>query len=429
MSVKVRLKKANLLKGKYLPPPDKSISHRAAILLSISEGTSIISNFLKSEDTLSTLNCLKSLGVPIERNGNTVTVKGAGLSQFKEPENVLNAGNSATTMRILTGLLSGFPFFSVITGDRYLNKRPMKRIIEPLSLMGASIDSRSGGFPPLAVKGGNLQGIEYRLPVASAQVKTSVLLAGLKARGQTTVVEPQISRDHTERMLKYLGCSVQKDGDRINIEPTKRIISKTIRVPGDISSASFIIAAAVLLKGSEVVIKNVGINPTRTGMLEILNRANVEIKKLEEREHSGEPISDLLIKGNGRLESFKITEKDIPRLIDEIPILSVMATQASGTTVISGAYELRLKETDRLKWIAHELSRMGAEIKEHKDGLEIKGRTRLRGTRVFSHGDHRIAMALSIAGLIAEGETVLENADCIKVSYPMFFKDIEQLVV
>lgn len=425
--MRVEIKRPKIFKGNYVPPPDKSISHRAAILLSLAKGTSVVTNFLKSEDTLATVKCLKKLGVELKIEGSNLIVKSDGMYCLKEPDDVLDAMNSATSMRLLSGVLSTRPFFSVITGDKYLRRRPMKRIIEPLTSMGATIFSRQGGFAPLAIYGGKLTGITYHTKVASAQVKSTILIAGLGAEGVTTVIEPATSRDHTERMLNFLGCPLKIDGNAISVEGGKVLTSRNIEVPGDISSAAFFMVAAAILPGSEIYIRNVGLNPTRTGIIEVLKRAGADVQLKNVEEKSGEPSGDVIIRGGRELSSFTIDGDEVPLMIDEIPVIAVLATQAKGKTIIRGARELRFKESDRLRAISENLTKMGAKVEEFSEGLEITGPVSLQGAVVNAYGDHRIAMSLSIAGLVASGTTIIEGAEAVSVSYPGFFKDINSL--
>ncbi len=425
--LKVEISQPKRFVGEYVPPPDKSISHRAAILLSVAKGTGVVTNFLESEDTLATIDCLKKLGVNIELENNNLVVKSEGIESFREPDDVLDAKNSATSMRLLSGVLATRSFFSVLTGDKYLRRRPMKRIIEPLSSMGATIYSRQGGFAPLAIYGGGLTGFNYWMKIASAQVKSAVLLAALRARGVTVLTEPWKSRDHTERMLKFLGYPVEINGNRISIEGGMQINSGNIVVPGDISSAAFFMVAAATFPDSKLYIRNVGLNPTRTGIIKVLKRAGAEIQLKNLIEKSGEPTGDVIIKGGKELLSFEIEAHEIPLMIDEIPVIAVLATQAKGKTVIRGAKELRFKESDRLKAISDNLIKMGGKIREFSEGLEILGPTKLQGTVVNAFGDHRIAMSLAIAALVATGTTIIEGADTVSISYPSFFDDINLL--
>lgn len=421
------VRRARSLAGELYPPPDKSISHRAAILLALAEGTGVVTNFLRSRDTLATVACLRALGVAIDEEGSTLVVRGAGSAGLREPEDVLDAENSGTTMRLLAGVLAGQPFLSIVTGDRYLRRRPMRRVVEPLGLMGATVLSRTGGLAPLVIAGGRLRGIDYELPVASAQVKSCVLLAGLFAEGVTTVRERFATRDHTERLLAYLGADVRRLDGRVSLRGGVPLEARPIAVPGDISSAAFFAVAAAIVPGSEIVIRNVGLNESRAGVLAVLARSGASVAVEPDAEVAGEPAGTVRVAATGRFSAFEIGAAEVPFLVDEIPVLAVAATQAEGTTTISGAQELRVKESDRLHAMAVNLRAMGAAVEERPDGLVIDGPTRLRGTVVRADGDHRVAMALAIAGLVAEGETVIEDADCVAVSYPSFFEDLDRL--
>ncbi|MBI5368729.1 MAG: 3-phosphoshikimate 1-carboxyvinyltransferase [Planctomycetes bacterium] len=409
------------LGGRIRVPGDKSISHRAAILAALCDGPVRVSGFLPSLDCLATLACLERLGVRIERRSATeLTVQGVGAAGFREPTDVLDAANSGTTMRLLTGLLGAQPFFTVITGDSSLRRRPMARVAEPLRKMGAEVRGRAGGtLAPLAIHGGGLRGIDYRLPVASAQVKSAILLAGLFARGTTTVREPAPTRDHTERMLAYLGAALVAAESKVEVRPSLPLVGRRLRVPGDLSSAAFPVAAALLVPGSDLAIAGVGLNPTRTAFLSALERMGARVRSAGVREVCGEPVGTLRAIA-GPLNATEIGGAEVPNLIDEVPVLAALATQARGTTVIRDAAELRVKESDRLHALAVELGRMGARIDERPDGLVIFGPTRLRGTRVTSYGDHRIAMALYIAGLAARGRTTIAEAECVDISFPGF---------
>lgn len=411
--------------GEIEVAPDKSISHRALMISAIAEGTSRIKNFLRAEDCLSTLNCLKKLGVEITEKNDEIIVNGSGL-KLKKPAEILDAGNSGTTVRLLSGILAGQNFSTKIIGDNSLSRRPMQRIIEPLQKMGAKIKSNNG-YLPLEITGKNLKPINYVSKISSAQVKSCVLLAGLYAQGITSFTEPEKSRDHTERMLKNFGGKISVEKNTVSVEGVAKLNSATIVVPGDISSAAFFIVAASILPGSELLIKNVGVNPTRTGILDVLKRMNARIKFENEQKLGEEPTADILVKYS-ELKSTEVTKEEIPRLIDEIPILAVAATQAEGTTRITGAEELRVKESDRLKTISTELQKMGAKIQELKDGLIITGPTKLSGAKVNSYQDHRIAMALSIAALIAEGDTEISNKEWVNISFPEFFSTIKKIV-
>ncbi|MDH5203484.1 MAG: 3-phosphoshikimate 1-carboxyvinyltransferase, partial [Nitrospirota bacterium] len=401
----IELNKAKRFKGKFSPPPDKSISHRAVIFSSLSKGKSVIKNFLRSEDTMRTLNAFRTLGVNIEDKGNDLIIKGNGMYTLKEPLNVIDCGNSGTTIRLLSGVLSGNPFFSVLTGDESLRKRPMARVINPLRQMGAEILARDENrYPPIAIKGRALHAIKYTMPVASAQVKSALLLAGLYADGETEITEPVKSRDHTERMLPAFGAEITVDGLRIIIKGGTELDAIDIHVPGDFSSAAFFLAAALLMRDSDVTIKDVGINPTRIGFISVLKEMGAVIEIINIRSAYIEPVADIHCRGGAELKAITIEKDQIPAMIDEFPILCVAATQATGITTIRGAEELRVKESDRIKTMVNELRKMGAEIEEFEDGLSIRGKAGLKGAVVESYGDHRVAMAMAIAALIADGK-------------------------
>ena len=416
------------LRGELTPPGDKSISHRAIILGSIAEGLTNVTGFLPADDTLSSAQAMMKLGVPIEIEKDTVKIWGKGAYGLTEPEDTIDAGNSGTTARFLSGLLSAQNFFSSITGDQYLRARPMDRVVMPLSLMGAQIWGRDNGKRlPLAILGTKLKAINYTLPVASAQVKSAILLAGLYAEGETEIIEHEPTRDHTERMLSYLGVAIEKNGSRIKVRgPQKLESGKELSIPADISSASFFIVAALINPSSEILIKNVGLNPTRTGVLEILTRMGGDIKILNKREESGEDIGDILAKFS-KLKAVEVAGKIIPKTIDELPIIAVAACYAEGETVIKDAKELRVKETDRIKAMSTELRKFGADIDELDDGMIIRGRETLDETKCSSWGDHRIAMALAVAATRAKGRTEIKDADCVSVSFPKFFKILNSL--
>lgn len=424
------IEKTNFLKGEITPPPDKSISHRAVIFASLAKGESRIKNFLWAKDPISSLNAMKSLGVKIEVNDiKEIIVQGEGLQSLKEPEDVIDCGNSGTTIRLLSGILAGQPFLSILSGDESLRQRPMKRIIEPLRQMGVEICSRAENrFPPVVIRGGNLKGISYEMPIASAQVKSAILLAGLFAKGDTTVKEPHKSRDHTEKMLKSMGVELYITNNTIKIsQPSQELKAFDIAIPNDFSSAAFFIGGACLVPDSEVIIKNVCLNETRTGFLEVLRSMGAKIEIFNLKEQAGEPVGDILVKKSSGLKGVTVQGEIIPRLIDEFPILCIIATQAEGLTVIRDAKDLRAKESDRIKAMVTELSKMGVPIKEFEDGVEIKGPCKLKGTEVYSYKDHRIAMALSIAGLISEGKTTIIDADCVDISFPEFYDLLEIL--
>ena len=375
MSDRIELKKAKRLKGEIIPPPDKSISHRAVILSSLAKGKSIVRNFLRAEDTMSTVNAFRKLGVKIEDKGKKIIIEGKGIHGLKEPVDIIDCGNSGTTARLMSGILAGNPFFSVLTGDDSLKQRPMARVINPLKEMGAEISGRGGDkYLPMSIKGGKLKAIKYAVPVASAQVKSALLLAGLYADGETQISEPIKSRDHTERMLPSYGAKIKIEGFKIKIKGGQELKARNIDVPGDFSSAAFFIVAALLIPGSAIAIKGVGINPTRTGLLDVLEAMGANIKLTGIRDVSGEPVADIYCKTAGSLRAVKIGRELMPSLIDEFPILCVLGTQAGGVTEIRGAEELRFKESDRIKAMAEGLKKMGAEVKEFKGRIEHKGK-------------------------------------------------------
>lgn len=415
------------LRGEFIPPGDKSISHRAVIIGSLGEGKTEIRGFLNCDDTLSSTRTMMMLGVPMEIEENTVRISGRGLFGLSEPEDTIDAGNSGTTARLLTGILSAQGFFSTITGDRYLRARPMERVVKPLTLMGARIWGRDNGKRlPLAIQGSRLSAIRYQLPVASAQVKSALLLAGLYAEGETEIIEPTPTRDHTERMLSYFGADIRRNGTDVRIRSGNTLKGGEILVPADISSAAFFIVAALINPNSEILIKGVGINPQRTGILEILKRMGGNMETLNERDLNGEPVGDIIVRSS-TLRSTEIGGEVIPRTIDELPVIAVAACFAEGETVIRDARELRVKETDRIKAMATELKKLGADIEELDDGMVIRGKETLKGAKCSSWGDHRIAMALAVAGTRASGITEIEDAECVSVSFPGFFDVMRRL--
>ena len=417
------------IEGQISVPGDKSISHRAIILGAIAQGETRVYHFLHGQDCLNTLECMSALGVKIEKiNHSMLKIKGVGLRGLKKPVHILDAGNSGTTIRLLTGLLSGQYFNTVITGDNSLKKRPMKRVTQPLSLMGAKIRGENNNrFAPLSIKGSKLNSIKYTLPVASAQVKSALLIAGLFTGGETVITEPQISRDHTERMLTFMKADIQVVSPKIKITGKKVLQGAEIFIPGDISSAAYFFAAASARKGSKVIVKGVGINPTRTGIIEILKKMGAVIEISNVQMKSNEPRADIEIEG-AELTGIEINKEIIGKLIDELPLIAVLATQAHGKTVVSDAKELRVKETDRITAIVTELKKMGASIIEKEDGFEINGSTRLKSAVCKSYNDHRMAMSLAVAGLYADGKTVIKDAECIDISYPEFFNTLKELI-
>jgi len=417
------------LKGEVTVPGDKSISHRAVIIGSLAKGKTRIIEPSRGDDNLRTLNAFRMMGIEVdEPKVDQLIINGRGLYGLTEPEDVIYAGNSGTTVRLLTGLLTGQRFFSVITGDRYLRKRPMKRVVEPLSSMGAKIWGReNGNFAPLAINGTRLNPIDYVSPIASAQVKSAILLAGLYADGVTKITEPSLSRDHTERMLRFFGANLKRKDNSVSIAGGSNLEGRELEIPGDISSAAFFIVAALIIPNSEVFLKRVGVNPSRTGILEVLKKMGANIQLLNEYETWGEPVADILVK-TSRLKGTKIDGDLIPKTIDELPILSLAASVAEGDTVIKDAKELRVKETDRIKAVASELKKFGAEVEEFDDGMRISGKDNLTGCDCQSFGDHRIAMSLIIAGLMASGKTVVEDTSCIGTSFPEFRDKLFSLI-
>jgi len=391
------------------------------MLGALAQGETVIENFLAGQDCLSTLSCLRALGVTVEGPaGGVVRVAGVGTDGLREPEDVLDAGNSGTTMRLMLGVLAGQPFFSVLTGDGSLRNRPMARVTEPLSAMGASIMGRRGDSrAPLAVRGGRLTGRSFRTPTASAQVKSAILLAGLFADGVTAVTEPAPSRDHTERLLAAFGATVEQDGHRVAVPGRPVLRGRRVRVPGDLSSAAFMLVAAAILPGSDLTVEDVGLNPTRTGLLEVLAAMGADVTVSERGETCGEPVGGIRVRSGG-LSGTVVGGDLIPRLIDEIPVLAVAAACARGTTVIRDAAELRVKESDRIAGVAGLLAAMGADVRTTGDGLVVNGGRPLSGTVVDARGDHRLAMAGAVAGLAARGETVIPDGDVIDVSFPGF---------
>jgi 3-phosphoshikimate 1-carboxyvinyltransferase len=421
------INKNNRLRGTIYPPGDKSISHRAIIFGSLARGKSKITNFCPGDDTLNTLKAFQSLGITIEGSGTEYTIGGKGLKGLHEPSDIIDAGNSGTTTRLLTGLLGGQNFFSIITGDASLRKRPMKRVTAPLRAMGAKIDGREGGdCAPLAIRGGNLRSITYHTPVASAQIKSAILLAGLYAEGVTEVIEPALSRDHTERMLKALGAHIETKNTMVRVQGFSELESFSLFVPGDISSAAFFVVGGAIIPDSEVMIRHVGINPLRTGILDVLKNMGADISLGEIKEEGGEKRTDIIVKSS-LLKGVEISGDLIPRTIDELPILAVAASQAEGTTIIRDAKELRVKETDRIKTMAEGLRRFGVQVEEFEDGMAITGPQKLKGTRVSSYGDHRVAMAFIIAGLTASGETIIEDTAPMATSFPNFMELLDSL--
>ena len=421
------IKPSGKLRGEITVPGDKSISHRSVMLGSIANGDTKISGFLTGEDCLSTIDCFKKLGIDIEVNGTDVTVHGKGLKGLSAPAETLDVGNSGTTLRLMSGILSAQPFTTRLTGDSSIQKRPMGRVASPLGLMGAKITSENEKMTaPLTIEGQRLHGIDYTLPVASAQVKSALILAGLYADGETRITEPEATRDHTEIMLNYLGADIRKEGDTIVVRPAAELTGKDITVPGDISSAAYFIAAALISKDSEVLIKNVGVNPTRTGIITAFKAMGGNIELTNERTVCGEPVADILVRSS-RLHGVVIKGAIIPKLIDEIPVIAAAACYASGETVIADAAELRVKESDRIKTMAAELGRMGATVIQTDDGMIILGGIPLHGAVCESYNDHRVAMSVAVAALGAKGETQIKDCGCVDISFPGYFDALKSL--
>lgn len=410
-------------------PGDKSISHRSIMLGAIAQGKTVVNNFLPGDDCLSTISCFEKLGVKITQNKDHVEIDGAGFDGLREPVEVLDTGNSGTTTRLMVGLLSGISIHTCMIGDESIAKRPMKRVTEPLRQMGAKIDGREdGNFTPLSIRGGSLQGINYLSPVASAQVKSSVLLAGLNAEGTTSVTEPHKSRDHTERMLRAFGCEVEEDGLTVKVKGGQKLTGTSIQVPGDISSAAFFLVAGAIVPNSRISLKNVGMNPTRTGIIDVLVKMGARLEIENQRVENNEPIADLTIQ-TSELKGIEIDGDIIPRLIDEIPVIALLATQAEGKTVIKDASELKVKETNRIDTVVGELTKLGAMVEPTDDGMIISGeKKQLTGGHVHSHGDHRIGMMLAIAACIANDKVTLSDSESISVSYPNFFEHLDLLI-
>lgn len=421
--------KTNLssLQGEISIPGDKSISHRAVMFGAMAEGKTTINHFLAGEDCLSTISCFEKMGVSIKREDEYVEVEGKGIEGLSEPASILEVGNSGTTTRLMLGILAGVPFHTSLIGDESIAKRPMSRVTVPLRSMGAKIDGREHGqYTPLSTRGGALKAIHYHSPVASAQVKSAILLAGLHAEGTTKVTEPFTSRDHTERMLRAFGVDVEVDGTTVSIEGGQSLRGTDVYVPGDISSAAFFLVAGAIVPNSRIVLKNVGLNPTRTGIIDVLQQMGARLTISNERIQNGEPIGDLTIE-TSQLKGIEIGGDVIPRLIDEIPVIALLATQANGKTVIKDAEELKVKETNRIDTVATELSKLGASVTPTADGLIIEGKAALKSAEVDSYGDHRIGMMLAVAAAIATGEVTLMRSEAIHVSYPTFFEDLDKL--
>ncbi|AOT73112.1 3-phosphoshikimate 1-carboxyvinyltransferase [Geosporobacter ferrireducens] len=414
------------IQGRIQVPGDKSISHRAVMFASIAKGKSTIEGFLPGEDCLSTVACCRGLGIDIKQEGTFLEVQGKGQYGLQEPENLLDAGNSGTTMRLLSGILAGQSFLSVITGDGSLRKRPMARIANPLRQMGAKIDGRVGGkLAPLIIRGGNLEGIDYTLPVPSAQVKSAILLAGLYASGETIVREEFLSRDHTERMLQFFGGNLERRDGSVVLKKSE-LYGQSVKVPGDISSAAFFMAAAAAMPGGHLIIEDVGLNPTRTGIIDVLREMGAHIRIDNIYSSGGEDLGTVIVEG-GKLKGITITKEIMPRLIDEVPVIAAISALAEGTMRITGAEELKVKESNRIAAMVTELKKLGIQAEELEDGMEITGTGRISGGVVESYGDHRIAMAMAVCGLFAQEPVQIQNSECIAVSFPGFEKTLKEI--
>lgn len=424
----MKFSKVNSMCGEVTIPGDKSISHRAVMFGSLANGTTEVTNFLQGADCLSTIDCFRKMGIEIENTPDRILIHGKGLHGLQKPASMLDVGNSGTTTRLISGILAAQPFETTLNGDASIQKRPMKRIMEPLSQMGACIESiHNNGCAPLRIIGQPLHGIHYHSKVASAQVKSSILLAGLYADGVTSVTEPTLSRNHSEIMLRCFGARLESNHTTVTIEPEPTLTAQKIVVPGDISSAAYFIAAALIVPGAEVLIKNVGINPTRDGIIKVALAMGGDITFLN-RNDDGEPTADLLVR-HSELHGITIEGDIIPTLIDELPVINIMAACAQGTTIIRDAAELKVKESDRIAIMVEYLSAMGCDITGTDDGMIIHGGKTLTGTVVDSHLDHRIAMSFAIASLVAEGETEILGSDVVTISYPQFYEDLKRLSV
>ena len=419
----MNIRKISRANGEITVPGDKSISHRGVMLGALANGVTEIDGFLSGADCLSTIDCFRKMGIPITIDGSHVTVHGQGLYGLEKPAETLYTGNSGTTTRLLCGILAGQDFDTVITGDASICKRPMKRVVAPLSEMGARI---RGDYCPLYITGSKLHGMEYRMPVASAQVKTSILLAGLYAEGQTVIHEPERSRNHTEFMLTAMGAELKVQGNDILLTPGKELAPQNISVPGDISSAAFFMVLAAILPDSRITIRNVGINPTRTGILDVFEAMGAEVKLQNIRTSAGEPAADITVSSSS-LKGTVIGGDLIPRLIDELPVIAVAALFAEGETVIKDAQELKVKETNRIRAVVDEFRKCGAEIEETEDGMVIQGGKMLHGADFCSYADHRMAMSLTVLAQLLEGESTLDDEQCVSISYPKYFEDFYSL--
>lgn len=415
----MNIKKMQSVKGEITVPGDKSISHRAVMLGALADGTTRIRGFLKGADCLSTIDCFRAMGIEIEIDEEVITVHGKGLHGLSRPEKMLYTGNSGTTTRLLCGILAGQPFDTDITGDASICKRPMGRVTNPLSLMGADIENE---YCPLHIHGTKLHGMEYQMTVASAQVKTALILAGLYAEGDTIIHEIEKSRDHTELMLSAMGADLEVDGLTIKVGKTDSLKAQEILVPGDISSAAFFLVLGAIMPDSEITIKNVGVNPTRTGIIDVMQAMSADMELINERTAAGEPVADIIIRSS-KLHGTEIGGAIIPRLIDELPVIATAAVFAEGRTVIRDAQELKVKETNRIRAVVDEFRKCGIDIEETDDGMIITGGNPIHGADFAAYGDHRMAMSLAILAQLAEGDSTLDNSECVDVSYPGFFTD------
>ncbi len=422
----MELLRAKQLNGQIEVPADKSISHRSIMFGAIAKGTTTVKNFLRGEDCLSTLNGFKELGVPIEDDGQTITIQGVGFEGLKPALGPIDLGNSGTSIRLMMGILAGTSFQTTLFGDEYLNRRPMQRVMAPLNQMGAHlVGFENTQYPPISIQGAKLSPITYEMPVASAQVKSAIIFAALQAQGTSTIIEKEPSRNHTEQMIKQFGGEIEVSGKTIRVTGPQQLTGQEVIVPGDISSAAFFIVAAAILKNSQVVLKNVGINPTRTGILDVLEAmgGTFELSEIDEANESA-----TITVTSSTLKATTIQGADIPRLIDELPIIALLATQAEGTTIIKDAQELKVKETNRIDATCEELQKLGANIEPTDDGMIIHGPVQLHGGKVSSRGDHRIGMMLQIAALLTEEIVELDKAEAVAVSYPHFFEDLASLI-
>ena len=424
------MKHFSKLQGEVTVPGDKSISHRSIMLGSLAKGTTEVTGFLQGADCLSSISCFEKMGITIENNKetNTVRIHGKGLRGLSAPTDILDVGNSGTTTRLMSGILAAQPFISTVDGDASIRKRPMGRIMTPLSMMGARFESlATDKCAPFRINGGNLQGIHYDSPVASAQVKSAILLAGLYAEGETSVTEPALSRNHTELMFESFGVDIRSEGTTATVTPARELIAQKIEVPGDISSAAYFIVAGLITPNSEITIKNVGINPTRDGILTVCKSMGADITLSNVKDDIGEPVADIIVHTSS-LHGCVIEGDIIPKLIDEIPIIAIMAAFADGTTIIKDAQELKVKESNRIDVMVHNLSAMGVDIEATDDGMIIRGGKALHGATIDSKLDHRIAMSFAIAGGLADGDTEILGAECVNISYPSFYSDLEKLM-